>query len=67
MQPVFRFQIGELLYHENIICLTGEPLGRYARRRRKEGGDMVTYADLIQYTIMLCAVITLVIYATRQK
>ena len=28
---------------------------------------MVTYSDLIQFVIMLCAVITLVIYATRKK
>ena len=28
---------------------------------------MVTYSDLIQFVIMLCAVITLVIYAVRKK
>ena len=35
----------------------------------KKGGLvlMVTYSDLIQFVIMLCAVITLVIYATRKK
>ena len=28
---------------------------------------MVTYSDLIQFVIMLCAVITLVIYIQRKK
>ncbi len=28
---------------------------------------MVTYTDLIQFVIMLCAVVTLVIYITRKK
>lgn len=34
---------------------------------RKEAGAMVTYSDLIQFVIMLCAVVTVVIYATRKK
>ena len=34
---------------------------------RKEAGAMVTYSDLIQFVIMLCAVITLVVYVTRKK
>ena len=34
---------------------------------RKEAGAMVTYSDLIQFVIMLCVVITLVIYYTRKK
>ena len=28
---------------------------------------MVTYSDLIQFVIMLCAVVTLAIYVTRKK
>ncbi len=28
---------------------------------------MVTFSDLIQFVIMLCAVITLVIYISRKK
>lgn len=28
---------------------------------------MVTYSDLIQFVIMLCAVVTLVIYTQRKK
>ena len=34
---------------------------------RKEAGAIVTYSDLIQFVIMLCAVVTVVIYATRKK
>ena len=34
---------------------------------RKELVSMVTYSDLIQFVIMLCAVITLVIYSQRKK
>jgi len=34
---------------------------------RKEAGAMVTYSDLIQFVIMLCAVITLVVYIMRKK
>ena len=33
----------------------------------KGAGAMVTYSDLIQFVIMLCAVITLVINITRKK
>lgn len=28
---------------------------------------MITYSDLIQFVIMLCAVITLVVYISRKK
>ena len=35
--------------------------------KRKELVPMVTYADLFQFVIMLCAVITLVIIAVRKK
>ena len=35
--------------------------------KRKELMPMVTYADLFQFVIMLCAVITLVIIAVRKK
>ena len=57
------------MHHDNIICLTGEPKGRLHQPldERKGAGAMVTYPDLIQFVIMLCAVITLVIYATRKK
>lgn len=34
---------------------------------RTELVPMVTYSDLIQFVIMLCAVITLVIYIQRKK
>ena len=34
---------------------------------RKELVPMVTYQDLIQFVIMLCAVITLVLYFTHKK
>ena len=34
---------------------------------RKEGDTMVTYSDLFQFVIMLCAVITLVAYFTHKK
>lgn len=34
---------------------------------RKELVPMVTYCDLFTFVIMLCAVITLVIYAQRKK
>ncbi len=52
-----------------IIYLPREPKGRYASRRTKERRLvlMVTYSDLIQFVIMLCAVITLVVYITRKK
>ena len=33
----------------------------------KGAGAMVTYPDLFQFVIMLCAVITLVVYITRKK
>lgn len=33
----------------------------------KELVPMVTYSDLIQFVIMLCAVITLVIYSQHKK
>ena len=36
-------------------------------RREACPEDMVTYADLFAFVIMLCAVITLVIYAIRKK
>ena len=46
------------------------PLGRYVSRRTLcERGLvlMVTYSELFQFVIMLCAVITLVIHFTRKK
>ena len=53
-----------------IMCLTGEPNRELCQRRtrmRKELVPMVTYGDLFQFVIMLCAVITLVIIATHKK
>ena len=58
------------LYHDNIIYLPRGPLGRYVSRRTLcERGLvlMVTYTELFQFVIMLCAVITLVIHFTRKK
>ena len=58
------------LYHDNIIYLPRGPLGRYVSRRTLcERGLvlMVTYSELFQFVIMLCAVITLVIHFTRKK
>lgn len=58
------------MYHDNpIMYLPGGPLGRYVSRRTKERRLvlMVTYADLIQFVIMLCAVIALVVTLTERK
>jgi len=38
-----------------------------AGRYRRELMPMVTYSELIQFVIMLCAVITLVIFIQRKK
>ncbi len=35
--------------------------------KRKGAGAMVTYEDLFSFVIMLCGVITLVIYIFRKK
>ena len=58
-----------MLYIENIICLPRELGGAIYQPpdERKEAGAMVTYSDLIQFVIMLCAVITLVVYIMRKK
>ena len=37
------------------------------RMLQKGAGAMVTYAELFQFVLMLCAVITLVIYLSRKK
>lgn len=44
-------------------------MGCYASRRMKERRlvRMITYGDLFEFVMMLCAVITLVIYSTRKK
>ncbi len=44
-------------------------MGDYVSHRTKERGLvlMVTYGDLFTFVIMLCAVITLVIYIKRKK
>ena len=47
--------------------LTKGTEGAITPDERKGVGAMVTYSDLIQFVIMLCAVITLVIYITRKK
>ena len=57
-------------HYDNIICLPGEPMGRLCQLPDTYGRElvpMVTYSDLIQFVIMLCAVITLVIYIVRKK
>lgn len=53
-----------------IIYLPREPMGRTLQPLeylRKGLGLMVTFSDLIQFVIMLCAVVTLVIYISRKK
>lgn len=45
---------------EGVICQLLDAI-------RKELVPMVTYCDLFTFVIMLCAVITLVIYAQRKK
>ena len=58
----------KLLHRDNIIYLPRGPLGRYVSRRTLcERGLvlMVTYSELFQFVIMLCAVITLVIHYRR--
>ena len=51
------------------IYLIGEPLGRYVSRWTKERRLvlMVTYENLFDFVIMLCAVITLVIYCIHKN
>ena len=51
------------LHIDNIIYLTGQPVGRSCHPFRdltERGGNMVTYSDLFTFVIMLCAIITLV-------
>ena len=58
------------MYIDIIIYLPRELLGCYVSRRtffERRLVLMVTYSDLFQFVIMLCAVITLVIYLTRKK
>ena len=54
-----------------IVNLAGESKGYCDSHRtfteRKELMPMVTYSDLIQFVIMLCAIITLVIIIIRKK
>lgn len=52
-----------------IVYLPREPKGRLRQPpdERTGAGAMVTYGDLFQFVIMLCAVITLVIYIKRKK
>ena len=55
---------------EKIIWLPREPLGRYVGHRTLCGRRlvrMITYDELFNFVIMLCAVITLVIYIMRKK
>ena len=54
----------QLTHIDNILYLIGEPMGDMpaAGLYGKELVPMVTYSDLIQFVIMLCAIITLVIY-----
>ena len=63
MQPVFQFQIVKLLHHDNIICLTGEPIGcEYLRSEPwTEGGVfMTTYEEfmvLLTFAILIVAIL----------
>ncbi len=47
------------------LCYGG--VKKHPPDERKEGDTMVTYSDLFQFVIMLCAVITLVAYFTHKK
>ena len=57
------------MHFENIIYLPGELKGRLAGFwiLRKELMPMVTYGDLFEFVIMLCAVITLVLAIINAK
>lgn len=59
----------DLTHTLKIVYLPREPKGRLRQPpdERKGAGAMVTYGDLFQFVIMLCAVITLVIYIKRKK
>lgn len=37
IRPFFRFQIGKMLHHDNIICLTRQPIGRLCTRSESCG------------------------------
>ena len=52
-----------------IVSLTGEPKGDAPATGlyRKELVQMITWSDLIQFEIMLCAVVTLVYTLKRRK
>ncbi|EOS44283.1 hypothetical protein C810_03442 [Lachnospiraceae bacterium A2] len=61
MRPVFRFQIGKLLHHDNIICLTGE-LGDALLTQSETLTErvvlMVSWNDIFTFVIMLMAILT---------
>ena len=61
MRPGFRFQIGKLLHHDNIICLTGE-LGDALLTQSETLTErvvlMVSWNDIFTFVIMLMAILT---------
>ena len=61
MRPVFRFQIGKLLHHDNIICLPGE-LGDALLTQSETLTErvvlMVSWNDIFTFVIMLMAILT---------
>ena len=65
MEPIFRFQIGKLLHHDNIICLPGEPgdvLSPNPRPKRKVVGIMSTYEEfmvLLTIGLLIVAILNL--------
>lgn len=48
---------------DNIICLPRQPEGRFSSVSSLvgRGDNMVTYGDLFNFVIMLCAVIALIL------
>ena len=73
---LFRLVInnGYVWLYTNKNCISyiypGSRRGDYVSRRTLYGRrpvPMVTYSDLFQFVIMLCAVITLVLYFTHKK
>lgn len=58
------------LHIDNNILTTGAEgaiMSAAGHKSERRLVPMVTYTDLFQFVIMLCAVITLVIYCTRKK
>ena len=56
------------LHIDNIIYLTGQPMGRYTSHPAERGlVPMITWTELFTFIIMLCAVITLVTNDKHKK